>query len=101
MSNDRVDFGLMDGDTEYRGLILKLSRELPCDEVKYMLKPHIPAGKGEELTTTLNVFDFLEKKGFGPSNLRELADLLKLMNEHKLRGMVLDFLKTEHVSQMD
>ena len=76
-----ADFGLM--DAKYRSLILKLSRKLSCDELKYMMKLRIPAGTREKFTTTLQVFDHLENLQFvGPSNLRGLIDLLKLMDEH-------------------
>ena len=94
-----ADFGLM--EAKYRSLILKLSRKLSCDELKYMMKPRIPAGKREKLTTTLQVFDHLENLQFvGPSNLDGLIYLLKLMDEHELIEMVKKFLQTGLVSQM-
>ena len=98
MCEDRAHFGLK--DLKYRSLVLKLSRKLSCDEVKYMLKSRIPAGKREKLTTTLQVFDFLENLELvGPNNLCGLIYLLGLMDELKLRDMVVNFLQTGHLSQ--
>lgn len=99
-TDNDADFGLI--DAKYRSLILKLSRKLSCDELKYMLKLRIPAGKREKLTTTLQVFDHLENLQFvGPSNLDGLIRLLKLMGEHELLEMVEKFQPTGLVSQMD
>ena len=99
MCEDGAHFGLIDG--EYRSLVLKLSRKLSCEEVKYMFKSHIPAGKREKLTTTLQVFVFLENLELvGPNNLCGLIRLLELMDEHNLRDMVEDFLQTGHLSLM-
>ena len=99
-THNHADFGII--DAEYHSLILKLSRKLSCDELKYMMKPRIPAGKREKLTTTLQVFDHLENLQFvGPSNLDGLIRLLTLMDEHELLEMVEKFLQTGLVSQMD
>ena len=93
-TDNDADFGLI-GDAKYRSLILKLSRKLSCDELKYMMKTQIPAGKREKLTTTLQVFDHLENLQFvGPSNLCGLIYLLKLMDEHELLEIVKKFLQT-------
>ena len=83
-------------DLEYRGLMLKLSRQITAQdmaEFKYMLTSLIPDGKMETLDTVLKLFRFLEQQLFvGPNNLSELAELFRAMDKPKLCHMITNFI---------
>ena len=82
-------------DLEYRGFMLKLSRQITAQdmaEFKYMLT-FIPDGKKETLDTAIELFRFLEQQLFvGPNNLSKLKELFRAMDKPKLCQMITHFI---------
>jgi hypothetical protein len=83
-------------DLKYRGLMLKLSRQITAQdmaEFKYMLTSLIPDGKKETLDTAIELFRFLEQQLFvGPNNLSKLEELFRLMDKPALCEMVTKYI---------
>lgn len=89
---------------EYRSFMVRFSNEFTDHDLtslKYVLKDYIPAGRMEQLRTTLDVFSQLEERGLlGPRNLDVFLDLVEAMHQPQLLRMLKEFITWSKVKCM-
>ena len=84
-------------ELKYRGFMARLTDQITAqdlEKLKYMLTPLIPEGKKESLNTVTKLFTCLEQMLFvGPTNLENLEELFREVDNPKLCQMLTKFMQ--------